>query len=301
MQARLPVLPNFLIIGGMRCGSTTLANILNSQQDVLIPENKELHYFDQRNPEIPSVVEYGRHFFSAENVRHIGEATPDYLTTAGCARRISRDLPGVKLIAILRDPVRRAWSHYRFSVASGFEIEPFDKALRLETERLAHPIHLHDIYFSYQQRGRYIEHIQAYLRWFKPEQLHIVVLEELLADPENSVAKLFRFLNLDGDDQWRPWLRITNQASLINLTPQDGSRGSGNQHFKFNRDTADFLNSRSVKFVPQSVRDYVYRKVESRLGHGELPDPPSRKMLKHYFAPYNQSLVGYLGRQLPWL
>jgi hypothetical protein len=127
------------------------------------------------------------------------------------------------------------------------------------------------------------------------------VLEELLADPENSVASLFEFLKLDGDDQWRSWLRITNQACLINLAPQDQSRDSRIQRFKFNRDTADFLNSRKVKMIPQSVRDYVYRKIESTLGHRELPDQPSRKVLRDYFEPYNQALMNYLGRQLPWI
>ena len=300
MTTHLPALPDFLIIGGMRCGSTTLANILNSQQKVFIPEIKELHYFDQRNSGIESVVEYGQQFTGATATQLIGEATPDYLTSSGCARRIHDDLPDAKLVMILRDPIRRAWSHYRFSVASGREIEPFDNALRLEEERLAHPIHEHDIFFSYQQRSRYIEHIQNYLKWFKPEQLHVVLLEELISSPENSVAQLFEFLNLDDEHNWRSWLRITNQASLIDLAPENYTQDANKQHYKFNRDAADLLNSRSVKFIPQSLRDYLYRKIESRLGHSELPDRQVRNTLRNYFAPYNQALTHYLGRPLPW-
>ena len=300
MNIHSRALPDFLIIGGMRCGSTTLANILNSQQGVFIPELKELHYFDQRNPGIQSLKEYGQHFTDANAAQLIGEATPDYLTSSGCASRIHQDLPDAKLIIILRDPIRRAWSHYRFSVASGREIEPFDNALRLETERLAHPIHEHDIFFSYQQRGRYIEHIQNYLRLFKPEQLHVVLLEELIASPENTVTKLFEFLNLEDEHHWRSWLRITNQASLIDLVPENESQLEKKQHFKFNRDAADFLNSRSVKFIPQALRDYLYRKIESRLGHSELPDRQTRNSLKNYFAPCNQALSRFLGRPLPW-
>lgn len=301
MKSRSVKFPNFLIIGGMRCGSTTLANILNAHGSVYVPEDKELHYFDLRNPAITTDVDYRRYFQGVGTFRYVGEATPDYLSTTGCARRIFDQLPEVKLIIILRDPVRRAWSHYRFSVACGFEIEPFDEALRLEAERLAHPIHEHDIYFSYQQRGRYIEHIDTYLGWFRPEQIHIVILEELVAEPEKTVAKLFEFLKLDDNPHWRSALRITNQASLIDLAPQKGSPVSAGPLFKFNLVTSRLLSSPLLGFMPQSVRDHAYRRIESRLGHEELPERRSRDALRDYFTPFNQALMRYLGRQLPWL
>lgn len=300
MKNKTSALPDFLIIGGMRCGSTTLTNILKSQQGIFVPERKELHYFDQRNPQIRSIDDYRHHLLQAADSQLIGEATPDYLTSRGCAMRIHRDLPDVKLIIILRDPVRRAWSHYRFSVANCREIEPFENALRLEAERLAHPIHEHDIFFSYQQRGRYIEHIQTYLTWFNPDQLHIVLLEELIANPEESIARLFEFLNLDYDSSWKQWLRITNQASLINLDYDNSKDPLKEQHHKLNRDSADWLNSRSLKFLPQSVRDSLYRKIESRLGHSELPDEKCRDKLNAYFEPFNRRLAAFLGRELPW-
>lgn len=293
-------LPDFLIVGGMRCGSTTLTNILKSQQGVFIPERKELHYFDQRNTEIQSIDDYRHQFIQAADSQLVGEATPDYLTSRGCAMRIHDDLPDVKLIMILRDPVRRAWSHYRFSVANCREIEPFDQALCLEAERLAHPIHEHDIFFSYQQRGRYIEHIQTYLTCFDPDQLHIVLLEELIASPQETLARLFSFLNLDHDSTWKHWLRITNQASLINLDSDSSTDTSKEQHFKFNRDSANWLNAPSVKFIPQSVRDSIYRKIESRLGHSELPDQKCQDQLQAYFEPFNHHLKAFLGRELPW-
>ena len=295
-----PGLPGFLIIGGMRCGSTTLANILKSQSEIFLPDIKEIHYFDQRNLEINSIEDYSRHFLMATHNQLIGEATPDYLSSSGCALRIQQQLPDVKLIMILRDPVRRAWSHYRFSVASGREIEPFDNALRLEAERLAHPIHEHDIFFSYQQRGRYSEHIANYLDRFNADQLHIVILEELLADPQHIVAAVFDFLKIEHDNSWKSWLRITNQASLINLETADSTGNSKKQHLKFNRDSADLLNKRAVKFIPQSLRDALYRKLESRLGHSELPDERCQDQLRAYFQPYNEQLEAHLERKLPW-
>ena len=300
MANKTPGLPDFLIVGGMRCGSTTLANILNSQSAIFLPETKEIHYFDQRNLDIQSIQDYIDHFKMATQTQLIGEATPDYLTSSGCALRIQQQLPDVKLIMILRDPVRRAWSHYRFSVASGREIEPFDNALRLEDERLAHPIHEHDIFFSYQQRSRYIEHIRNYLNRFRADQLHIIILEELLADPQSIVTALFSFLDIEHDSSWKSWLRITNQASLIHLESQSGSVDSKKQHFKLNRDSADLLNARSAKFIPQSIRDSLYRKLESRLGHSELPDERCQEMLAAYFQPFTKQLEAYLQRELPW-
>ena len=300
MDNNSPALPDFLVIGGMRCGSTTLTNILNSQQAVFIPPVKEVHYFDQRNTSIDSLADYQRYFINASENQYLGEATPDYLTSSGCASRIHRDLPDIKLIMILRDPVRRAWSHYRFSMASGREIEPFANALNLEAERLAHPIHEHDIFFSYQQRGRYIDHIEGYLKLFKREQLHIILLEDLNHDPDHTVKQLFEFVGITADTDWKPWLRITNQTSLINLDLNKQWASQKNQHLKLNRDSADFLNSGKVKFIPQSVRDALYRRLESKLGHSEWPDRDSRNRLKAHFAPFNQRLSAFLGRALPW-
>ena len=292
--------PDFLIIGGMRCGSTTLANMLATQPSIYLPDEKELHYFDRRNPEIKTAQHYSQCFSSAADAQIIGEATPDYFTTKDCDKNIYSLLPHVKLIVILRNPVLRAWSHYRFSVASEREIEPFENALALEKERLAHPIHEHDIFFSYQQRGRYIQHIERFISKFNIDQLHIVILDELKKDSNVIARRLFDFLDIDGDDSWQQALRISNQASLINLKADHQLNESEKRTFKMNRDSADLLNSRHLKFIPRGMRDGLYRKIESRLGHADQPDVNIRQQLENYYRPYNRRLEEFIGRKLCW-
>ena len=284
----------------MRCGSTTLTNILKTQDSIFFPELKELHYFDQRNPEIQSLDQYGQYFVPALESQLIGEATPDYFSTQGCVERIHAAIPNTKLVLILRNPVARAWSHYRFSVATMKEIEPFNNALKLEEERLAHPIHEHDIYFSYLQRGRYIEHLVSYLSVFKNEQLHVLFLEDLNKNPKKVITDLSDFLNIETNDSWDFALRITNQASLVNIKADEDLEATTKKELKLNRDAADFLNSRYFKIIPLSIRNSIYRKIEARIGHSTEPETSIAQELENYFEPYNMRLEELLGRKLPW-
>ncbi len=293
-------LPDFLIIGGMRCGSTTLANILKTQSSIYLPESKELHYFDQRSPQIKNIDQYGQCFIAATNSQLVGEATPDYFSTEGCMERIHTTIPDVKLILILRDPVKRAWSHYRFSVATMREIEPFDNALNLEQERLAHPIHEHDIYFSYLQRSRYIDHIEHYLSRFDRSRLHIVFLEELNKEPQQTLQPLFSYLGLQLTNSWQDAHRITNQASLVNVRNDDVLEQQKRHKLAINRFSAKMLNSRILKVLPQRSRDKLYRKVESVIDPVNNLSESTINRLNRYFKPYNQRLEDFLERELPW-
>ena len=284
----------------MRCGSTTLANILNTQDSIFIPESKELHFFDQRNPTIKTLGQYSEQFSKAKDDQLTGEATPDYFSTYACMEQISAALPDVKFIIILRDPVQRAWSHYRFSVATMREIEPFDNALNLEDERLAHPIHEHDIYFSYLQRSRYIEHIKHYLTRFSPEQMHIILLEELNHQPQKVLEGVFVFLQKQLYEGWQDAVRITNQASLVNVQDQRQLDQKQKTELVVNRLSAKVLNSRLLKFLPRNSRDKLYRKVESAMQMSNSLEQNTIDRLSQYFAPYNQELEQFLGRKLPW-
>ncbi len=293
-------LPDFLILGGMRCGSTTLANILNTQSSIFIPESKELHFFDQRSPTIKSLNDYAEQFSAATDIQLVAEATPDYFSTPGCMQWIHSTMSTAKLIVILRDPIQRAWSHYRFSVATMREIEPFDNALNLEPERLAHPIHEHDIYFSYLQRSRYIQHINHYLSKFAAEQLHVIFLEELNQNPEPVLKALFDFLQLDLQDGWQSAMRITNQASLVNIRDQSQLDQQQKTKLAINRMSARVLNSKLLMLFPRRSRDKLYRKVESAVEASDKLEQATIDRLNNYFSPYNQQLEQFLGRKLPW-
>ena len=138
-------LPDFLLIGGQRCGSTSLYTTLCGHPQVLAGAHKEPHFFD--NNHLRGEDFYRRlfplqiHLLARERRlgRRVvtGEATTYYLAHPAVPARVAAMLPDVRLIAILRDPVDRAYSHYQLSVREGRESLPFEQALAAEPERIA--------------------------------------------------------------------------------------------------------------------------------------------------------------------
>lgn len=293
-----PRLPDFLIIGGMRCGSTTLANLLGCQQAVFLPAAKEIHYFDRRNPDIASLAAYAEVFAAAGRDQLVGEATPDYLSTPGCELRILDALPSVKLVLILRDPVMRAWSHYRFSVYLGNENEPFERALQLEDERLAHPIPEHDVVFSYTQRGRYIDHIERFMGHFRRDRLHVLFLEDLCRDPGVVVGELLEFLDINAPDPLRGGLTATNQAPLkrIAASPDPASERRRFWH----RRLVQVLSRSAQAVAPAKWRYSVGQRIEQSFVNRERLAPATASRLRAYFRSYNERLAQFIGRSPPW-
>src|SRR6266540_3594706 len=131
-------LPSVLIIGAQRSGTTSLFNYLTQHPDVLPPLGKEIHYFDFH---YARGVDYYRGRFPYSHRLRNGaltlDATPYYLMHPLVPQRAARLLPDVKLIAVLRNPISRALSHYQHEVRGGREPLSFVEALDKEAERLA--------------------------------------------------------------------------------------------------------------------------------------------------------------------
>src|SRR3954470_4036326 len=130
------MLPSFLLVGAQRCGTTTLHLALKAHPDVVLHRiYKGVNYFDvyyERGPE------WYRAHFPLEMAARLrtrrpitGESSGYYMFHPLAAERIARDLPGIKLIALVRDPVERAYSAHRHEFARGFETEPFERAIEL--------------------------------------------------------------------------------------------------------------------------------------------------------------------------
>jgi hypothetical protein len=212
-------LPTFLVIGAQRAGTTTLYHYLTQHPQVLgAVADKEVHFFDLR---YPSGLESYRGAFpttaSAKRVARahgavaIGEATPYYLFHPAVPARVAADLPDVRLIAVLRDPVSRAWSHHRHEVELGFEDLSFEDALEHEPERTAGEAerlaadpqatsfaHQH---YTYVARGRYVEQLQRWWDVVPRERLLLVRAEDLHRDPGSTFDAICAHLGIDA---WRP-------------------------------------------------------------------------------------------------
>jgi len=215
LTRRQRVLPDFLILGAQRGGTTSLARFLERQPGVSIAPVKEVHFFDLHFDR--GIDWYRSHFPLAlrrrweERVRGrpllSGEATPYYLFHPLAPERVHATLPEARLIALLRNPVDRALSQYHHEVRWGCEDAPsFAEALDREENRLAGEedrLHKEAGYrsvshnhHSYRARGLYARQLRAWLKWFPREQLLVLRSEDLFTAPRPTLARVLEFLGL---------------------------------------------------------------------------------------------------------
>ncbi|HEV7657217.1 MAG TPA: sulfotransferase domain-containing protein [Mycobacteriales bacterium] len=207
--------PSFLIVGAQRCGTTSMYKTL-SQHPMVLPAvlHKGAHYFDTGYGHGPAW--YRGHFPLLASARRAapapdrlpitGESSPYYLFHPLAGKRIENDLPGVKLLVLLRDPVERAYSAHTHETARGFETEPFSKALELEPVRLAgeeakliadptYQSHSHQ-HHAYVTRGRYAAQLARLAGLFGRDRMHVVDSQRFFTDPEPVFDEVVDFLGI---------------------------------------------------------------------------------------------------------
>lgn len=202
--ARLRPLPDFLILGAQKAGTTALYAYLRWHPDVTGPSFKEVSFFDRHYAR-------GERWYRAHMpVRRsgmVGEASPSYLFHPLAAERVAEMLPHARLIALLRNPVDRAFSHYQHEVALGREQLPFEDALAREDERmqgelermLADPTYFSHAWwnYTYAARGRYAEQLERWFGAFPREQLLVLLTDDLAADTPGTYRRTLDFLGVD--------------------------------------------------------------------------------------------------------
>jgi hypothetical protein len=182
------VLPNFLIIGTMKGGTTSLYNYLSVHPEVFMSETKELHYFVAEKNFPRGVGWYERQFREAGEAIAVGEASPDYTKYPlhrGVPERIAELVPDVRLIYVIRNPLERIRSHYLHDVARGKERRPIGEAVSGNEHYLA--------------PSRYALQIEEYLKHFPREQLLLVRSESLRNDRRAAMARVHDFLGVKRD------------------------------------------------------------------------------------------------------
>lgn len=264
----LRLLPDFLIIGTQRGGTTSLYNYLADHPCIGAASIKEVHFFDSAHFK-QGEIWYRGHFptvwqkYATERGQKqkflTGESSPYYLFHPHTAKRVATLLPQVKLIVMLRNPVDRAYSHYYHEIAGGHEklptfedaIEGEEERLRGEQEKMLADEQYHSYnhrHYSYLARGRYIEQLPAWLDLFVKEQVLILKSEDFYADPAAVYLQTLRFLDVP---------EVTLKAEQ--------------QAFKtYNETRAPKMNAET------------------------------RKRLLDYFAPYNERLYDRLNTNFGW-
>jgi hypothetical protein len=202
--ARARPLPDFLILGAQKAGTTALYAYLRRHPGITGPSWKEVSYFDRHYAR--GEAWYRGNFPNLARARGklVGEASPSYLFHPLAPERVKALVPEARLIALVRNPVDRAHSHYNHEVALGREPLPFEDALEAEEERLrgeeerlvADPRYFSRAWWShaYKARGAYADQLARWLAVFPREQLLIVPSDDLGSEPELTHARVLEFL-----------------------------------------------------------------------------------------------------------
>ena len=209
---RIRPLPDFIIIGTQKAGTTSLHAYLSQHPQFLRPYEKEVHFFDGGlDPSIDNYKKgqawYRAHFPFRKNgsTSRVFEASPLYIFNPLVPGRMFNLLPQARIIAILRNPTDRAISHYFHEKQRGYESLPIMEALLEEERRLESAIRLKDyknysfIHHSYKSRGHYSEQLERYLKFFPRQQVLILNSEEFFHDQHNILRQVTDFTGVDSD------------------------------------------------------------------------------------------------------
>lgn len=186
------MLPNFLFIGAEKSGTTWFYRRLKEHPDIFLPETKEIHFFNRYNSNLVEHDHYARfslswyeNFFrTCGGERVVGEVTPMYLCDPCAPERIKIVLPKVKLICCLRNPVDRAYSHYWMARRKEHTHLSFAQVIESREPRFI-------------ERGLYHKQLQAYFDLFAPEQVLVLIHEEVFRQPARALQRVCRFLEVN--------------------------------------------------------------------------------------------------------
>ncbi len=270
-------LPNFLIIGSQKAGTTSLYHVLRKHPEIYMPDTKEVNYFFYEN-KYSKGIEYYKNYFSnvPQSVQVVGEASPGYICHPLVPERIKRDLPDIeKLIVTVRNPVDRAFSQFTDNLRHLEAELTFDEAFDTAMNEVFEPGKL-----GYFSRGTYIQYIEKYVQLFGRDRLLVLVFEDLKTDPVSFYGKCFEFLGVDPEFQCPEMDRKFNASNIW----------SNPVYSWF------FKRPRNTRFLTPQLQRLLCRGKQRR--YEALMSPEIRNRLVEFYKPWNDRLSEFLGRDL---
>jgi hypothetical protein len=266
-------LPNFLIIGAMRSGTSSLARYLRAHPEVCMGTQKEVRFFDRN---FDRGVDWYRGHFPCDHRGHaIGEATQTYMYDGRALERMFSVVPDARLIAILRNPVDRPYSHYWLNRERKREPLDFADAIAEEPQRLSNGSLNDRLWYSYLDRGRYARQLPQVCEHYSREKLLVLLFDDLRDSPSETYRTICRFLAVD--DGFQP----SNIGAVVN----------------------PYVKVRSVRVrslsrrLPRRLAHAVGR-VNTRGSSYPPMEPSLRSELVSHFEADNAALEEWLGREL---
>ncbi|MEZ9551892.1 sulfotransferase domain-containing protein [Vibrio breoganii] len=174
------VLPNFIVVGAQRCGTTWLYDSLKSQQSVYLPlERKELHFFDDNFAK--GIEWYENYYKNVNDETHIGDITPKYMYDLSCAKKIRDTLGQVKIVIMLRNPVDRLVSHFGLAVRDrGYDPDGLNNFISNNPDAI--------------ERGMYYEQVKNYYEVFGQENVYLIKFDDIRKNQRVVLDNLSKFL-----------------------------------------------------------------------------------------------------------
>lgn len=271
------MLPGFIIIGAMKCGTTSLYHYLKSHSQIGVSEIKETNYFiEERN--YSKKVEWYKSQFKGD-FRIYGEASPNYTKAHlfdGVPERMHELIPAVKLLYILRDPVDRIISHYTHNYGTGVESSSIDTLLTDEQK-----------FNHYVMSSRYYWQIQKYLEYFPEKQILIISSDKLRTERGSTLQEIFQFLDVDND------LDKEKLNQKFGTTSQKTRKGKVARYL-FDNSFMNFLKEK----VSTNFKRRIRKKILPPLKKPSQIDPDLKNKLKEAVQSDVTALRSFTGKPL---
>lgn len=297
------MMPNFLIIGTARAGTSSLYEYLRQHPEIYMCPNKEPMFFALENQRVnfrgpgdaqeinaksvTMIDPYQALFEAAGDRPAIGEASALYLYSDVAAANIKRHIPNAKLIAMLRDPVERAYSSFLYMTREGREPLPeFEDALAAEEQRIEDNW---EHIWHYRRMGFYYRQLRRYYDLFDPSQIKIILSEDLDNNPESVISELQRFLDVDA-----------TQLPDMSVKYNQGGVPRG-QLLNRVLTRPSWIKQKLKPWLPRSVHSLYLRVKHANLERPEI-SAETRHSLREDYRNDIENLQDLIGRDLnAWL